>query len=177
MPACGRSLHNLKPRWPPRSHEGGHSAPALNPGIAPAQLGRGSRCLVAQGRQPRAYLRDHRQVLLALVALERLLERYGGFAKATGGAKDFGEVGQGITLEVERVRPFDDRDGFVHERLGLGVLSTRRVDERLRLTPPRLSRDVVLVADLAPEPRERLGLVVTAEGAERAAEPRSIGGE
>ena len=51
------------------------------------------------------------------------------------------------------------------------------VDERLHLPPERLREDVLLVAELAAALGERLGLVVTPERAERAAQHRRVGRE
>ena len=70
-----------------------------------------------------------------------------------------------------------DRDGLAGELLGLRVLAAAGVDESLHLPPERLRRGVLLVAELAAEAGERLGLVVASERAERAAEQRRVGGE
>ena len=127
--------------------------------------------------QPVAHLRGHGEVLLALVALERLVERGGGFVASAGGVQHLGEVAERVALQVQRVGALADRDGLAGERLGLGVLAAAGVDERLHLPPERLREGVLLVAELAAEPGERLGLVVAAERAERAAEQRRVGRE
>jgi hypothetical protein len=48
-------------------------------------------------------------------------------------------------------------------------LAAAGVDERLHLPPERLRQGVLLDAELAAEPGERLGRVVASERAERAA--------
>ena len=48
------------------------------------------------------------------------------------------------------------------------MLAAVRVDERLRLSPRSLRRDILIVSELPAEPGERLGLVVAAERAELA---------
>ena len=88
-----------------------------------------------------------------------------------------GEVAERVALAVQRVGAFGDRDGLAGELLGLGVLAAAGVDERLHLPPERLRDGVLLVAELAAEPGERLGLVVASERAERAAEQRREGRE
>jgi hypothetical protein len=79
-----------------------------------------------------------------------------------------GEVAERVALPVQGVGALTDRDGLAVELLGLGALAPARVDERLHLPSERLRQGVVLVAELAAEPGERLGLVVASERTERA---------
>jgi hypothetical protein len=74
-------------------------------------------------RESRAHLGDHGEVLLALVALERLLEGDGGLLAAPGGCEHLGEVAERIALHVEPIRALGDRDRLPGERFRLGVLA------------------------------------------------------
>ena len=63
------------------------------------------RCVLELG-QPVAHLRGHGEVLLLLVALERLGERGGGFVASAGGVQHLGEVAERVALQVQRVGAF-----------------------------------------------------------------------
>src|SRR5439155_25381025 len=114
----------------------------------------------------------HRQVLLALVALQRLFECRGGLVGAAGGVQYLGEVAERVALPVQPVRALSDRHGLAGELLRLGALAAAGVNERLYLPPECLTDDVLLVSKLAAELGERLGLVVASERAQRAAAHR-----
>src|SRR4029453_15095026 len=119
----------------------------------------------------------HGAVLLALVALERLLERGGGLLSAAGGVQHLGEVAERVALHVQGVRALCDRDGLAGELLRLGVLAAAGVNERLCLSPYCLPDGGRLASDLPAELGERLGLVVTSERAQKAAAHRREGRE
>jgi hypothetical protein len=73
--------------------------------VKPFAIGRRRSSWLAQFLQLRLYLRDHGQVLLAFVALERLLERLGGLVGAAGGGQHVGQVAERVAVAVEIVRP------------------------------------------------------------------------
>ena len=73
-------------------------------------------------------LRDHRQVLLALVALEPLLERGCGLVGAAGSGEHFGEVAEGIALLDEHIGSLHDLDRRAREPLGFTVVTTVSAD-------------------------------------------------
>jgi hypothetical protein len=112
------------------------------------------------------HLAHHGEVALALVVLERLLQRGRSLVGPAGSVEDFGKIAERVTLEVEPVRPLDDRDCFAGERFGVGMLPTLGEDARLYLAPKRLCRQVLLVAELAALLGERLRVVVATERAE-----------
>jgi hypothetical protein len=62
----------------------------------------------ARSCQPPTHLRDHRQVFLALVALESLLERGGGLFRPPGTVQNLGKVAERVALSVEHVRLLEE---------------------------------------------------------------------
>ena len=82
-----------------------------------------------------------------------------------GGHEHFGEVAERVALKVKAsVR--SQIATASRELAGLAVVAPVRVDERLHLPPERLRHGVLLVAQLAADLGERLGLVVASQHAE-----------
>ena len=135
-----------------RARTRGHGAPPAS--AAPARPWPGSSC-ARSGRAP--------------ARARRRLPRCGRRRASTSARSQ-----SASPCIVERVCAFRDRDRLARERFGLGMLAAVSVDERLHLPPEHLRREVLLVAELAAELRERLRLVVASERAQRATERRRV---
>src|SRR5262245_33221807 len=112
------------------------------------------------------HLRDHGEVLLALVALEGVLERDSGVLGAACGREHVGEVGESAPLIVEAICPLRDCYRLAGEWFRIRGFAAKGMDLRLHLAPEHLRHDVLFAPELAAQPCQRLSLVVAPKDAE-----------
>ena len=118
----------------------------------------------------------HDEVLLALVAGERLLESSCGFFVTAGEYEHLTEVGVGLGLGVEHLRLVADRDRLVRQPLCLGVVASACEDLRPDLPPDQMRDRIIARAELFRLCRPRLGVVETIRRVERLCQvPRGRG--
>ena len=103
---------------------GGRGSPSSGPD---EEVSVTQRC-AALGRrelgEPLSHLAYHRQVAFAPVAVERLVEHRGNLVATASPAENSSEIAERVTLEVEPVRPLDDRDCLARERFSVRLLAT-----------------------------------------------------
>src|SRR5688500_14363847 len=105
------------------------------------------RCVLECGESRLRTLRRD-DVALALVALDRLLERLSGVLRAAGEEHHLGEIRVHGALRVEHVGLLGRRDRFAREPLGLAVLATSCEHLGSHLPPEHLRDRVVTRAEL-----------------------------